>query len=145
MEEKTVITKEKIDELIRRAISARAFSYAPYSNFMVGAAVLTEKGQIFSGCNIENASYGATNCAERTAIFKAVSEGHKKIEAIAIVGGMKDADFVDTYPCGICRQVLSEFADPDLPVILAVSESQYRMVSLSELLPYAFDLTNTYL
>lgn len=137
-----MITKEKTEALIRQAISARAFSYAPYSGFMVGAAVLTETEQIFSGCNIENASYGATNCAERTAIFKAVSEGCKEIVAIAVVGGMKDGNLVDTYPCGVCRQVLSEFADSDIPVILAVSESIYRIVSLGELLPYSFDLNN---
>lgn len=121
-------------ELIRIALKAREMAYVPYSNFKVGAAVLTEDENIYSGCNIENASFGATNCAERTAIFKAVSEGHKKIKAIAIVGDTSSY----TYPCGICRQVICEFADGDTPVILAKNESEYIVNTLKEILPGAF-------
>lgn len=121
-------------KLIRFALEAREMAYVPYSNFKVGSAVLTEEGNIYSGCNIENASFGATNCAERTAIFKAISEGHAKIQAIAIVGDTS----VYTYPCGICRQVISEFAEGDAVVILAKSEDDYIVKSLEEVLPGAF-------
>ena len=100
--------------LLEKAYEGRENAYAPYSNFKVGAAVLAENGKIYTGCNIENASYGATNCAERTAIFKAISEGNRKIRAIAIVG----ADDEYTYPCGICRQVIAEFADKNTEIIL---------------------------
>ncbi|MFL0247410.1 cytidine deaminase [Candidatus Clostridium stratigraminis] len=123
-----------IKELIRNAIKARENAYVPYSNFKVGAAILTEDDKIYSGCNIENASFGATNCAERTAIFKAVSEGHNKIKAIAIVGDVN----AYTYPCGICRQVISEFADADSSVILAKNENDYITKTLEEVLPGAF-------
>lgn len=121
-------------ELIRIAIKAREMAYVPYSNFKVGAAVLTEDESIYSGCNIENASFGAANCAERTAIFKAVSEGHSTIKAIAIVGDTT----AYTYPCGICRQVISEFAEGNTPVILAKNESDYIVKTLEEILPGAF-------
>jgi len=121
-------------ELIRIAIKAREKAYVPYSNFKVGAAVLTEDENIYSGCNIENASFGATNCAERTAIFKAVSEGHNIIKAIAIIGDTK----AFTYPCGICRQVMSEFADGATLVILAKNENEYITKTLEEVLPGAF-------
>ena len=94
-------------ELIKRAIEAREKAYCPYSNFKVGAAVLFEDGNIYTGCNVENASFGATNCAERTAIFKGVSEGNKIIKEMALIGDTKNF----TYPCGICRQVISEFAE----------------------------------
>jgi cytidine deaminase len=123
-----------IKELIRNAIKAREKAYVPYSNFKVGAAILTEDDKIYSGCNIENASFGATNCAERTAIFKAVSEGHNKIKAIAIVGDTRTY----TYPCGICRQVISEFADAESTVILAKNENDYITKTLEEVLPGAF-------
>lgn len=123
-----------IKELIRNALKARENAYVPYSNFKVGAAILTEDDKIYSGCNIENASFGATNCAERTAIFKAVSEGHNKIKAIAIVGDTSTY----TYPCGICRQVISEFADADSTVILAKNENEYITKTLEEVLPGAF-------
>ena len=107
-------------ELINRALKARENAYVPYSNFKVGAAILTEDDIIVDGCNIENASYGASNCAERTAIFKAVSEGARKIKAIAIVG---DKDNF-TYPCGICRQVMLEFAEnKEIPVIIIKNEN----------------------
>lgn len=121
-------------KLIIEALSAREKAYAPYSEFKVGAAVLMENGKIFSGCNIENASYGATNCAERTAIFKAVSEGLKEIIAIAIVGDLKNY----TYPCGICRQVIAEFANENTSIILARDENDYILKNLEEVLPGAF-------
>lgn len=124
--------------LVNSALEARERAYVPYSNFRVGAAVLTEDGSIFSGCNIENASYGATNCAERTAIFKAVSEGHTKIKAIAIVGKLGEY----TMPCGICRQVMSEFAQDDLDVILIKNKDEYVVKKLSEILPGAFRKEN---
>ncbi|HHW67293.1 MAG: cytidine deaminase [Epulopiscium sp.] len=120
-------------ELIKKAEEAREKAYVPYSNFKVGAAVLTEKGEFFTGCNIENASYGATNCAERTAIFKAVSEGEKNIKAIAIVSS--SGDF--TYPCGICRQVIAEFMR-DGEIILGNSKGEYRIYKTEEILPFAF-------
>lgn len=120
--------------LAKIAIDARDNAYVPYSNFKVGAAVVTEDGSIYSGCNIENASYGATNCAERTAIFKAVSEGHKKIKAIAIVGDMS----THTYPCGICRQVIVEFATTDIDIILVKDEDDYIIKTMEEILPGAF-------
>lgn len=120
--------------LVFKAFEGRKNAYAPYSNFKVGAAVLTEDGKIYTGCNIENASYGATNCAERTAIFKAISEGHKTIEAIAIVGVIDDY----TYPCGICRQVISEFASDNTKIILGKGENEYIVKTIDEILPGAF-------
>lgn len=119
-------------ELIKKALEAQKKAYVPYSNFHVGAALLTDDDKIFTGCNIEIASYSPTICAERTAIFKAVSEGHKKIKAIAVVG---DADY--TYPCGVCRQVIREFGK-DAKVIIANSEDDYREYDLEELLPHSF-------
>lgn len=125
--------------LIRAAIEARQKAYAPYSDFMVGAALLTESGKVYQGCNIENASYGATNCAERTAVFRAVSEGESRFMAIAIIGGMRDKKPTYAYPCGICRQVLREFCQPDqMWVIVARSETDYKKMKLSELLPESF-------
>jgi cytidine deaminase len=122
-------------ELILKAIEARESAYVPYSNFKVGAAVLTDDGSIFTGCNIENASYGATNCAERTAIFKAVSEGHRTIRAIAIIGDPS----THTYPCGICRQVIVEFAlDENMEIILVKNEKEYIIKKMDEILPGAF-------
>lgn len=133
-----MLNKEKIDMkmLVERAKEAVSNAYAPYSGFCVGAAVLTESGKIYQGCNIENASYGATNCAERTAIFKAVSEGEKKICAIAIMS--KAGDF--TPPCGICRQVMSEFMELDAPVILGNHVGEIKIFQLGELLPANFAL-----
>ena len=125
----------KYDVLIEKAIEAREAAYTPYSNFKVGAAVLTEDGTIYSGCNIENASYGATNCAERTAIFKAISEGHKKIKAIALIGDTK----AYTYPCGICRQVMLEFAESgDIPVIIIKNKEEFITKTLDEIIPGSF-------
>ncbi|MCH3965814.1 MAG: cytidine deaminase [Clostridium sp.] len=120
--------------LISKALQGRENAYAPYSNFKVGAAVLTEDGKIYTGCNIENASYGATNCAERTAIFKAISDGYRTIAAIAIVGD--DNKYI--YPCGICRQVISEFASKDTKIILGKNENEYIVKTLDEILPGAF-------
>ena len=121
-------------KLAKIAIDARENAYVPYSKFKVGAAVVTEDGSIYTGCNIENASFGATNCAERTAIYKAVSEGHKKIKAIAIVGDMS----THTYPCGICRQVIVEFATSDMQIILVKNEDDYIIKTMEEVLPGAF-------
>ena len=126
-------------ELISAALEARKNSYSPYSGYSVGAALLCKDGSIFTGCNIENASYGATMCAERTALFGAVATGHRDFEAIAIVGGKGDeADL--PYPCGICRQVLSEFCDNDFKVIVARSENDYVEYTLGEMLPCSFAL-----
>ena len=122
------------EKLVSQALQARKNSYSPYSKFKVGAAVLTEDGKIYTGCNIENASYGATNCAERMAIFKAVSEGYKTIKAIAIVGVQNDY----TYPCGICRQVIAEFATDDIKIILDKNDNEYLVKTLEEILPGAF-------
>lgn len=119
-------------ELIKQALQAREKAYAPYSKFRVGAAIVTEDKQVFTGCNIENASYSPTICAERTAIFKAISEGHRKIKTIAIVG---DSDF--TYPCGVCRQVIREFGR-DANIIIANSEKSFKEYKLEELLPHSF-------
>jgi len=121
-------------ELIAEAIKARENAYVPYSGFKVGSAVLTEDGTIYSGCNIENASFGATNCAERTAIFKAVSEGHKQIRAIAVVGDVNNY----TFPCGICRQVISEFATENIKIVIAKNENEYLVKTIGEILPGPF-------
>ena len=121
-------------ELIIEAIKAKENAYVPYSNFKVGSAILTSDGKVYTGCNIENASFGATNCAERTAIFKAVSEGHKAIEAIAVVGDLNNY----TFPCGICRQVINEFAAENIKIIVAKNENEYLVKTMEEILPGAF-------
>lgn len=123
--------------LIKSANEAKDKSYSPYSHFKVGAAVFCGSGKIYTGANIENASYGATVCAERTAIFKAVSEGEKKVQGIAIISDSED--FV--YPCGICRQVLAEFGDDDMEIICCKKNGEYKAYKLDEILPYAFRLT----
>lgn len=131
----------RVEDLVKAAIEAREKAYVPYSNFKVGAAIEMEDGTVYTGCNIENASYGATNCAERTAIFKAVSEGHTLMKKIAVVGDMSTY----TTPCGICRQVIAEFADKDLEIILIKNEEEYQIKTLEEILPGAFtkaDLDN---
>ncbi|HAL02051.1 MAG TPA: cytidine deaminase [Lachnospiraceae bacterium] len=134
-----MIKEDTIKQLINEALNARNHAYAPYSQFMVGAALITEDDSVYTGCNVENASYGATNCAERTAIFKAVSEGERLIKAIAIVGGVKDGDMTYAYPCGVCRQVLREFSNPgDLVIIVAKNQDDYKTYSLEELLPESF-------
>lgn len=129
-------------KLIQEALSAREKAYAPYSGFMVGAALLSASGTVYHGCNVENASYPATNCAERTALFAAIAAGEREFDAIAIVGGIKGAvPSQFCYPCGICRQVLSEFVSPDsFLVLVAKSETEYEEFLLKDLLPYGFTL-----
>ena len=123
------------NELISEAIKAREKAYCPYSNFKVGAAILAEDGKIYTGSNIENASFGATNCAERTAIFKAVHEGNREIKAIAVIGDTN----AYTYPCGICRQVMAEFiADSSTPVIIIKNENDYLVKTFEEIMPGVF-------
>ena len=125
--------------LINAALAARNKAYIPYSHYAVGAALLTTSGSIITGCNIENASYGATNCAERTAFFKAVSEGEREFRAIAIAGGIGGENPAEyAYPCGICRQVMQEFGGPDFAIIVAKSPEDYKEFTLAELLPYGF-------
>lgn len=126
-------------ELIREAISARKHSYAPYSGFMVGAALLTKAGRAYQGCNIENAAYTPTSCAERTAFCKAVSEGDREFTAIAVAGWPRDGSPGYAYPCGVCRQVMMEFCDPErFRVLVAAGEEDYRVYTLKELLPCGF-------
>lgn len=131
-----------IQLLIKSAFEAQEKSYTPYSHFNVGAALLGKNGTIYKGCNIENAAYTPTNCAERTAIFKAVSEGQKKFTAIAIVGNKKDIKQGDgdyCAPCGVCRQVLQEFCDPKtFKIYLGKSVDDYKEFTLEELLPLGF-------
>lgn len=127
--------------LIKLAMEARGKSYCPYSGFAVGAALQTKEGKIYQGCNIENAAFTPTNCAERTAFSKAVSEGEKEFCRIAIVGGKKDGVLELTSPCGVCLQVMQEFCDPDaFEVILATAEEKYEILKLRQLLPYGFEL-----
>ena len=132
-----------VEKLIDTAIEQLKFSYTPYSNFKVGAALLAKNGEIYTGCNIENASYTPTNCAERTAFFKAVSEGVRDFQAICIVGG-KDGNLTwYTAPCGVCRQVMMEFCDPKIfQIILAVDKEQYTIYTLEELMPLGFGPLN---
>ena len=135
--------KSSIQELIQRAIEQMRFSYVPYSNFRVGAALLTRDGKIYTGCNIENAAYGPTNCAERTAFFKAVSDGERQFDAICIVGGPDGVLKGYTAPCGVCRQVMMEFCNQEtFQIILAVSVEDYRIYTLKELLPLGFGPDN---
>lgn len=128
-------------ELIELALVARQKSYSPYSGFSVGAALLCKNGRVFTGCNIENSGYSATNCAERTAIFKAVSEGETEFEKIAVVGGNAVESVPEKYcpPCGICRQVLREFCSCDFEVVIARTSEDYKTMTLGELLPESFD------
>lgn len=128
-------------ELINAALGAAERAYAPYSGFFVGAALLCKSGAVYTGCNVENSSYGAACCAERTALFKAVSEGEREFAAIAIVGGKGGKVRAFCPPCGICRQVLSEFAEGDFLVLLYDGEN-VRKLSLAELLPHSFAKNN---
>ncbi len=131
-------------ELIRKAIEARELAYAPYSRFKVGAALLCADGSVCTGCNIENAAYSPSNCAERTAFFKAVSEGKRNFRKIAVVGG-KDALNDLCAPCGVCRQVMAEFCDPETFEIILGNERSHRVYLLKNLLPMSFgaeDITN---
>lgn len=120
------------------AIDAMQKAYAPYSGYKVGAALLTASGKVYTGCNIENASYTPTVCAERTAIFKAVSEGERDFAALAVVGG-KDGKIAGAFPpCGVCRQVMAEFCSKEMPILMVTAEDSYVSCTLAELLPYAF-------
>ena len=131
--------QEKVKKLIQTAIDSLEYSYTPYSKFKVGAALLTSSGEIISGCNIESASYTPTNCAERTAFFKAVSEGKKEFDAIAIVGGKNGVLTDYCPPCGVCRQVMMEFCNPKtFQVIVAKSVDEYKIYTLEEMLPMGF-------
>lgn len=127
-------------ELIQQALKAREGAYAPYSNFKVGAALLTANEEVYTGCNIENAAYTPTNCAERTAFFKAVSEGVRDFKEIVIVGGKAEHPLTTfTAPCGVCRQVMMEFCNPkDFKIILAITEDDYKEYTLEEMLPLGF-------
>ncbi len=127
-------------ELIEKAKQAAKFAYVPYSGYTVGAALMTKSGKVYQGCNIENAAYSPTNCAERTAFFKAVSEGEREFEKIAVVGG-KNLDFPDYFtPCGVCRQVIKEFCDEGFIILLGKNGDEYMSLTLSELLPFGFSL-----
>ena len=131
--------KARIQELIDTAIAQLSYSYTPYSHFKVGAALLGKNGQIYTGCNIENAAYTPTNCAERTAFFKAVSEGVREFEAICIVGGPEGKLTDYAPPCGVCRQVMMEFCSPkEFQIILAKGTEEYKIYRLEELLPKGF-------
>jgi len=131
-------------ELISHALCARKNSYSPYSNFAVGAALLSKDGRIYTGCNIENAAFTPGNCAERTAFFKAVSEGVREFSAIAVVGGPAGTDNLDLCaPCGVCRQVMMEFCDPkSFEVILAKDPEHYEVFTLEQILPMGFGPKN---
>lgn len=132
-------SKEEKEQLFKAALMARKMAYAPYSCYTVGAALLTKEGKIYTGCNIENASYGAANCAERTAFFKAVSEGETAFLAIAVAGG-KAGKAAETYayPCGICRQVMQEFCDKNFLIFVVKDSGEYEEHTLTEVLPYGF-------
>lgn len=135
--------KAIVEKLIGIAIEQLRFSYAPYSHFKVGAALLAKNGTVYGGCNIENAAYGPSNCAERTAFFKAVSEGVRTFDAICIAGGKEGVLTEYAAPCGVCRQVMMEFCDPDsFQIILATSREQYDIYTLRELLPLGFGPAN---
>lgn len=130
-----------IENLILEALKARKRAYVPYSNFKVGAALLTKSEKIYSGFNIECAAYSVCNCAERTALFRAIFEGEREFIAIAVVGGIGKKEILDSYcpPCGMCRQALREFCIPsEMKVILAKTSSDFKILTLEELLPYSF-------
>ncbi|MBR2861304.1 MAG: cytidine deaminase [Clostridia bacterium] len=129
-------------ELVKIAFSAMEKAYAPYSGYTVGAALLTANNTVYTGCNVENAAYGPTNCAERTAFFKAISEGERAFQKIAVVGG-KNCNVTEMFmPCGVCRQVMAEFCDGDFEIIVAKSEDDFKTFTLKELLPFGFSKNN---
>ena len=129
-------------ELIELAKKAAENAYVPYSHYTVGAALLSKNDKVYTGCNIENAAYGPTNCAERTAFFKAVSEGEREFSKIAVVGG-KELNFVDYFaPCGVCRQVMREFCEDDFVILLDKNGDEYKSITLGELLPLSFSKSN---
>ncbi len=143
MMKEELIKKEQIEKMIQLAIEQLQFSYTPYSGFKVGASLLTKSGKFYTGCNIENAAYTPTNCAERTAFFKAVSEGEREFTAICVVGG-KDGVLTEyAAPCGVCRQVMMEFCNPQrFQIILATGTDHYDVYTLKELLPQGFGPAN---
>ena len=135
--------KAEIQALIRKAFEGQQFAYTPYSHFRVGAALRAKDGRVYTGCNIENAGYTPINCAERTALFKAVSEGVREFDAIAIVGSRQgEVNTLVTGPCGVCRQALYEFGGDALTVIMAKTEDDYIVTTLGALLPYGFGPAN---
>lgn len=135
--------KKTIEKLIDTDLAQLDFSYAPYSGFNVGAALLAKNQAVYTGCNIENAAYTPTNCAERTAFFKAVSEGVRDFEAICIVGGKNQKATGYTAPCGVCRQVMMEFCNPkNFKIILAIDRENYRVYTLEDMLPQGFGPAN---
>ncbi len=132
-----------IKKLVEAALSAREKAYVPYSHFQVGAALLAKNGNVYKGCNVENASYGAAICAERTAFVKAVSEGEREFAAIAVAGGRENESIQGyAYPCGICRQFMLEFCDRDFTIIVARSTEDYKCHSLEEIIPMGFSADN---
>ncbi len=128
-------------ELVKLAFEARKNAYIPYSGFAVGAALLCEDGTVYTGCNIENSAFTPTNCAERTAFFKAVSEGKKGFVKIAVVGGKVEENEPVSYcpPCGVCRQVMQEFCEAEFEIVIAKTLEDYKILTLGELLPFSFD------
>lgn len=126
--------------LLKLAREAMQRAYAPYSGFWVGAALLTKSGKVYTGCNIENAAFSPTNCAERTAFFKAISEGEREFEAIAVVGGQEGVVTGLCPPCGVCRQVMQEFCSPAFKIYMGKEQDGYETVTLRDLLPYGFSL-----
>ena len=135
--------KRTVEKLIELAMEQLSFSYAPYSEFKVGAALLTQDGKIYTGCNIENAAYTPSNCAERTAFFKAVSKGKRSFRAICVVGGLRGTLSASISPCGVCRQVMMEFCDPEtFQVILAAGKESYQIYRLKDLMPLGFGPEN---
>lgn len=126
-------------DLLNLAKDAMKNSYAPYSNYNVGAVLLTKNGNLYKGCNIENASYSLTNCAERTALFSAIANGEKEFEAICIVGGKNGVITDYAMPCGACRQALAEFCDSDFKVYVGIDENNIQEYTLNELIPYSFN------
>ena len=137
-----MIDANAISDLCQKAVDMRSESYAPYSDFFVGSAILTEDGKIFTGCNVENSAFGPSICAERTAIVKAVSEGSRNFAAIAIAGGRRDGGLQYCAPCGVCRQVMREFCKPSFKIYLAKSSSDYQEFTLEDLLPQSFGPEN---
>jgi homotetrameric cytidine deaminase len=139
-----MLSQDTIQTLIMNAEKVRAKAYAPYSHYAVGAALLTEDNTIFTGCNVENASYGATICAERNAIHTAIAAGYRRFQAIAIVGGNTNAPITQyAYPCGICRQVMTEFAPPNFKIIIAKTPTDFQLYTLEDLLPQTFTPPDT--
>lgn len=137
------LKQDVIEKLIETALAQRAFSYTPYSGFKVGAALMAKDGTIYTGCNIENAAYGPSNCAERTAFFKAVSEGVREFRAVCVVGGKGESLTEYAAPCGVCRQVMMEFCRPEeFEIILAKNKKEYDVYPLKELLPLGFGPAN---